>query len=43
MNFGQALEALKQDKRVARKGWNGKGAEETASDVKKASQGHLSQ
>ena len=25
MNFGQALEALKQDKRVERKGWNGKG------------------
>lgn len=25
MNFGQALEALKQGKRVARKGWNGKG------------------
>lgn len=24
MNFGQALEALKQGKRVARKGWNGK-------------------
>ena len=26
MNFGQALEALKQGKRVARKGWNGKAA-----------------
>lgn len=25
MNFGQALEQLKQGKRVARKGWNGKG------------------
>lgn len=25
MNFGQALEALKVDKRVARAGWNGKG------------------
>lgn len=25
MNFGQALEALKQGKRVARAGWNGKG------------------
>jgi hypothetical protein len=25
MNFGQALEALKQGKKVARKGWNGKG------------------
>lgn len=25
LNFGQALEALKQGKRVARKGWNGKG------------------
>lgn len=25
MNFGQALEALKQGKRVERKGWNGKG------------------
>lgn len=24
MNFGQALEALKQGKRAARKGWNGK-------------------
>ncbi len=24
MNFGQALELLKQGKRVARKGWNGK-------------------
>ena len=24
-NFGQAIEALKQGKRVARKGWNGKG------------------
>lgn len=24
MNFGQALEALKEDKRVARCGWNGK-------------------
>lgn len=24
MNFGQALEALKQGKKVARKGWNGK-------------------
>lgn len=25
VNFGIALEALKQGKRVARKGWNGKG------------------
>ena len=25
MNFGQALELLKQGKRVARRGWNGKG------------------
>ncbi|WP_431819275.1 DUF2829 domain-containing protein (plasmid) [Bacillus thuringiensis] len=25
MKFGQAVEALKQGKRVARKGWNGKG------------------
>jgi hypothetical protein len=25
MNFGQALEALKEGKLVARKGWNGKG------------------
>ena len=25
MNFGQALEALKEGKKVARKGWNGKG------------------
>lgn len=25
MNFGQALEALKAGKKVARKGWNGKG------------------
>lgn len=25
MNFGEAIEALKQGKRVARKGWNGKG------------------
>lgn len=25
MNFGQAIEALKTGKRVARKGWNGKG------------------
>lgn len=25
MNFGEALEALKQGKKVARKGWNGKG------------------
>ena len=25
MNFGQALEALKTSKRVARTGWNGKG------------------
>lgn len=24
-NFGEALEALKQGKRVAREGWNGKG------------------
>jgi hypothetical protein len=24
MNFGQAIEALKQGKRVAREGWNGK-------------------
>lgn len=25
MNFGQAIEALKQGKKVSRKGWNGKG------------------
>ncbi len=25
MNFGQAIEALKQCERVTRKGWNGKG------------------
>lgn len=25
MNFGEAIEALKQGKRVAREGWNGKG------------------
>lgn len=25
MNFGQAIESLKQGKKVARKGWNGKG------------------
>jgi len=25
MNFGQAIEALKDGKKVARKGWNGKG------------------
>jgi hypothetical protein len=25
LNFGQALEALKQGKRVSREGWNGKG------------------
>jgi hypothetical protein len=25
MNFGQALEALKDGEKVARKGWNGKG------------------
>lgn len=25
MNFGEAIEALKEGKRVARKGWNGKG------------------
>lgn len=25
LTFGQALEALKQGKRIARKGWNGKG------------------
>ena len=25
MNFGEALEALKAGKKVARKGWNGKG------------------
>lgn len=25
MDFGKAIEALKQGKRVARKGWNGKG------------------
>jgi hypothetical protein len=25
LNFGQAVEALKQGKKVARKGWNGKG------------------
>ena len=24
-NFGQSIEALKQGKRVARQGWNGKG------------------
>ena len=25
MNFGKALEALKEGKKVARRGWNGKG------------------
>lgn len=25
MNFGKALDALKEGKKVARKGWNGKG------------------
>ena len=25
LNFGEAIEALKQGKRTARKGWNGKG------------------
>lgn len=25
MNFGEALEALKEGKKVARRGWNGKG------------------
>ena len=25
MNFGQAIEKLKEGKKVARKGWNGKG------------------
>lgn len=25
MNFGQAIEAMKAGKKVARKGWNGKG------------------
>ena len=25
MNFGQALEAMKEGKRVSRQGWNGKG------------------
>jgi hypothetical protein len=25
MNFGQAIEAMKDGKKVARKGWNGKG------------------
>lgn len=25
LNFGQAIEALKEGKKVARKGWNGKG------------------
>ena len=25
MNFGEAIEALKQGKKVTRKGWNGKG------------------
>lgn len=25
MNFGKALEALKEGRRVARRGWNGKG------------------
>lgn len=25
MNFGQAIESLKEGKKVARKGWNGKG------------------
>lgn len=25
MNFGQAIEALKEGKKVTRKGWNGKG------------------
>lgn len=25
MNFGEALESVKEGKRIARKGWNGKG------------------
>lgn len=25
MNFGQAIEALKEGKKIAREGWNGKG------------------
>lgn len=25
MNFGQAIEAIKEGKKVAREGWNGKG------------------
>lgn len=25
LNFGEAIEALKQGKRIARKGWNGRG------------------
>jgi hypothetical protein len=25
MNFGQAIEVLRENKKVARKGWNGKG------------------
>lgn len=36
MNFGKALEALKDGKKVARKGWNGKGMHlylTTGSDV----------
>ena len=28
MNFGQAIEALKNGKKVARVGWNGKGCDE---------------
>lgn len=34
MNFGQAIEAMKQGKRMTRKGWNGKGQYiELATDI----------
>ena len=33
MNFGKAIELLKQGKRVSRKGWNGKGMHVTLSKL----------
>jgi hypothetical protein len=33
MNFGQAIEALKEGKRVAREGWNGKGMFLVVTDI----------
>lgn len=33
MNFGQAIEAIKSGKRVAREGWNGKGMWIALADV----------